>query len=383
LTAGPRQGLRVYARFVALRRWAAEGWLLLQGTAAATAAWLIAKSVLDHPEPFFAPVAALIALNTALGERGRNAVRLLQGVIVGIAVGELTLLLLGGSTGSLALATFVAMAVAQAMRGTRIVIAQAAVGAILTIAVGDPHAGLDRLIDALVGAGVALVFSQVLFSPEPVALVRRAETAALTDLARALESTAAALERDDEARAERAMSTLRDLRDRLAELARTREAGPRAARRSALWRSQVEPVVRESEHAGHLDLLHASCLMLTRIAIVTSPEGRRRLARPVRELAGALAGLAADPGDRATRQAAVDGALDAVRPLAGTDAPSEFEVAAALAALRAVALDVMVFAGVDPEEARAAVKAGTGRFDVPTPPLTKRRPFGPSRARPR
>ena len=45
--------------------------------------------------------------------------------------------------------------------------------------------------------------------------------------------------------------------------------------------------------------------------------------------------------------------------------PSEFEFGAALAALRAVALDVMVFAGVDPEEARSAVKAGTGRFGCP------------------
>lgn len=166
------------------------------------------------------------------------------------------------------------------------------------------------------------------------------------------------------------------------QLARTREAGPRAARRSSLWRSQVGPVVRESEHAGHLDLLHASCLMLTRTAILTSPDWRRRLARPVRELAEALARVAADPGDRATRQAAVEGALDAVRPLAGADASSEFETGAALAALQAVALDVMVFAGVDPAEARAAVKAGTGQFEVPTPPPTTRTPFGSSRARP-
>ena len=79
-------------------------------------------------------MAAVIALNTVLGERGRNAVRLLQGVMVGIAIGEVTLLLLGGGSGSLALATFAAMAVARAVGGTRIVVAQAAVAAILTLA---------------------------------------------------------------------------------------------------------------------------------------------------------------------------------------------------------------------------------------------------------
>ena len=55
----------------AVRRVAEDAWLLLQTTAAATLAWVIAKFVFDHPEPFFAPVAAVVALNTSLGEGGR------------------------------------------------------------------------------------------------------------------------------------------------------------------------------------------------------------------------------------------------------------------------------------------------------------------------
>ena len=80
----------------ALQRLAADAWPLLQGTAAATAAWVLAKYVFDHPQPFFAPVAALIALNTSLGERGLNALRLLQGVVLVIVVGEVFLATLGG-----------------------------------------------------------------------------------------------------------------------------------------------------------------------------------------------------------------------------------------------------------------------------------------------
>src|SRR5215210_6491859 len=101
--------------------------------AGAPAAWVIAKYVLDHEQPFFAPIAALIALNTAVGERGLNAVRLLQGVILGIVVGELTLAAIAGGYGSMAIAIFLATALARALGGTRIVIAQAAVGAILTV----------------------------------------------------------------------------------------------------------------------------------------------------------------------------------------------------------------------------------------------------------
>jgi uncharacterized membrane protein YgaE (UPF0421/DUF939 family) len=134
---------------------------LLQGTAAATAAWVIAKHLVDHREPFFAPVGAVLALNASRGERGSNAVRL---VVVGIVVGELAVGALGGGYGTLALATFAAMAVAVAVGGARITIGQAAVSAILTVAVADGQAGPQRLVDVLIGAGVALVFSQLLFS---------------------------------------------------------------------------------------------------------------------------------------------------------------------------------------------------------------------------
>src|SRR3954452_14785067 len=182
----------------AISRTVDDAWALLQGTAAATAAWLLARDAFDHAEPFFAPIAALIALNRPIGERGLNAVRLLQGVILGIVVGELTLVTLSGGSGSMALAIFVATALARAVGGTRIVIAQAAVGAILTVSLGDADAGIDRLTDAFIGVGVALAFSQLLFSPEPVALVRRAEAPLLRRMARGLALTAEALTADDE-----------------------------------------------------------------------------------------------------------------------------------------------------------------------------------------
>src|SRR3954454_4010048 len=242
-----------------LRRPPADLWLVLQGTIAATAAWVIAKHVVGDHQPFFAPIAAFVGLNAALGERGLNAVRLLFGAVIGIVAGELTVAALGGGYASLALAVFAATAVASASGGARIVIAQAAAGAILTVAVANGEAGTQRLIDALIGVGVALLFTQVLFSPEPLALLRRAEAAALADMAHGLRLTAHALEVDDDESAEQATSQLRTLRDRLSELSRTRLASGRVARRSAVWRSQMDPVVRETEDAGRLDLLGGSC----------------------------------------------------------------------------------------------------------------------------
>jgi hypothetical protein len=360
----------------ALRRLPPDTWLVLQGTLAATAAWVIATRIVGNHEPFFAPISAFVALNASRGERGRNAVRLLFGVVIGIVAGELTITALGGGYGSLALAVFAATAVARALGGAGIVIAQAAAGAILTVAVANGEAGTQRLVDALIGVGVALLFTQVLFSPEPVALLRRAEAAALADMAEALRLTARALERDDDDVAEQAMSHLRTLRDRLSDLVRTRAASGRVARRSAVWRSQLAPVVQETEDAGRLDLLGGSCLTLTRTAMATDSASRRSLAPHVRELADGLAALADHPGERSTRQEAADRALEVARRLGAEDLPTEPEGVAAIVALRTVASDLMVFAGVDADQADAAVREGTGELEVPAPPSSPRAPFG-------
>ena len=49
----------------ALQRLPPEAWLVLQGTVAATAAWVIAERIVGNHEPFFAPIAAVVALNAS------------------------------------------------------------------------------------------------------------------------------------------------------------------------------------------------------------------------------------------------------------------------------------------------------------------------------
>jgi uncharacterized membrane protein YgaE (UPF0421/DUF939 family) len=357
----------------------ASGWELLQQSVAAAVAWFLATHIVEHGQPFFAPIAAVVALNAPIGERGGNALRLLQGVVIGIIVGELALGTLGATTGALFLSTLVAMAASRAFGGTPLVIAQAASAAILTVAVGDTEVGPDRLVDALIGGGVALLFSQVLFTPEPVRLLRRAETRVLTDIADALDLTARAVDKGDEALAARAVDSLRDVRDRLADLGRTRHASQRVARRSAAWRSQRDPVVKENENAGQLDLLGGSALMVARNATAARPQDREILAPAIRELAAQARQLAQSPGDRTVRQRAADGVLKAVRRLQsdkrvrGTAPDSA--LAATVAAMRSAAADIMVFAGVDPDQAADAIRRHDADFDVPMPAPTPRVPF--------
>jgi hypothetical protein len=368
-------------RWPAVRHAAETTWPIVQQTAAAAIAWALAVWVLHRDSPFFAPIAAVIGLNATLGRRGSNAVRLLVGVLLGITVGEVAVTVAGGGIWTLTVATFVAMVLANLLDGARIVVAQAAISAILVTAFGDTAEGVDRLVEALIGGGVALLFSQVVFSPEPLRLLRRAEGDVLARVARALHLTAQALEHDDPEAADQALATVRGLRDRLSDLATMRKASDRIVRHSVTWRSRKGPVVQERESAEQLDLLAASCVVLTRTAMATPPDRRSTLAPAVRELGRAIDELAGEPGDRATRQRAAERALDLARwatEHAGSVA-IQSATAGADAAVRMLALDVMVFAGVEPAQAREALEAVVAEVRIADRPEN---PRPPPRSRP-
>jgi uncharacterized membrane protein YgaE (UPF0421/DUF939 family) len=138
----------------------------------------------------------------------------------------------GGGIWTLALATFFAMLIARAVDDQPIVVAQAAVSAVLITTFGSQGQGWERLVDALIGVGVALVFSQLLFVPEPLPLLRRAEGAVLSSLADGLWLTADALEHKNHHLADQATGQLRALRDNLVTLNTVRTASGRIMRHS-------------------------------------------------------------------------------------------------------------------------------------------------------
>ena len=352
------------------RMTASDLWPLLQDTAAVAVAWVIAQHVIHHRQPFFAPIAAFVSLNAAVGERGLNALSLLAGVILGIGVGELTLLLLGGGYGSLSLATFLALLIVRTLGGARVMLAQAAISAILTIAVANGEVGPQRITDALIGAGVALVFSQLLFSPNPLRLLRRVESNALAAMAAGLDLTAKAME-GNKSLIERAIGSQRELRDHLSELARMRRASSSVARHTLAGHGQLKPVVRENEDAGQLDLLGGSCLLLSRTSLATSEDDQRLLAPCIHSLSQSLAELARHPGDRAARQCAVDRSLEILRNMREVPFGDDDETPTAIATARIAVTDLMLFVGVPPDEAQAATRtpeSEKAQLEVPEPP---------------
>jgi uncharacterized membrane protein YgaE (UPF0421/DUF939 family) len=167
-------------------------WAAAQASLAAALAWLTAHGLLGHPQPFFAPIAAAIAMSTNYFGRSRRTVQMVIGVLLGIGVSEVLVALLGTSTVAIGLTVLLTMLVALALGGGFVgegmmFVNQAAASAILVVALRRHGTGAERAIDALVGGGAALVVGVLVFLAAPLPRLRAAERSVLDALASALE----------------------------------------------------------------------------------------------------------------------------------------------------------------------------------------------------
>jgi uncharacterized membrane protein YgaE (UPF0421/DUF939 family) len=236
----------VSALTLARRRLRGRMWPVLQTATAAVAAWYLALAVLGGNQPLFAPIAAVIALGATVGQRGQRAFELVGGVVLGILVADLIVAVIGTGPWQAGVMIVLAMGAAIALGGRELLVSEAAVSAILIATLPGSGGGFppDRFLEAILGGGVALVGSVLLFPPDPALLVGRALDRLFADLGRALGDMAVALETGDPVPAEQAQertkaldSHLLAVRRELLELRETaRFALPRRGARGQLAR---------------------------------------------------------------------------------------------------------------------------------------------------
>src|SRR5436305_12561984 len=85
---------------------------IAQSVVAAGAAWELALQIPGHGQPFFAPVAAVIALGAERGRRGRQAIEMMIGVTIGILLGAAIVAVAGAGAWQLVVGTAVALVIA-------------------------------------------------------------------------------------------------------------------------------------------------------------------------------------------------------------------------------------------------------------------------------
>ena len=357
MEAGPLDRMwdrgRVSAR-ARVRRWRAKSWQIGQCAIAAGIAWLVAADLLGHQTPFFAPVAAVVALGTSYGQRLRRVAEVTVGVAVGVALGDLLVAALGSGWWQISLIVALAMSAAFLLDGSQLLVTQAAVQSIV-VATLLPSSGaaFTRWTDAVVGGAVALVAAAIV----PAAPLRRPREQAAVVMRKVAGLLRAAGEVMSDGEVERALELLADARSTdylIRELQAAADEGlsvvassPFRVRHKGDLRSMVELV-------DPLDRALRSTRVLVRQTAVSA---YRR--RPVPASYSLLALDLADAADVVADELAADRMATLARPalLAIGDASGRVErtesltAEAILAQLRSVVVDLLMVAGLEQLEA--------------------------------
>jgi uncharacterized membrane protein YgaE (UPF0421/DUF939 family) len=297
----------------AWRRVAGAGWSVVQTPVAAGLAWYIAHTLLGHHQPFFAPTAAAVSLSKNRVLRGQRALQLMVGVVLGIGIGAAVKAVAGSTPGragavTLAAAAAIALVAALALGGGLfeqgvLFVNQSVTSAILMIAVAGSATGSERLTDALIGGGVTLVITVIVFPAAPLPLIQDAVRQVFGVLHDTLARLAELAGTGETASPEWAVAIGQRIQRQLAGLQEARSAARQVASLAPRrWpdRSRVRKAGEETEPLG---LLAATVLSLAHASTARqaySPAVREALG----ELTSAFAALAEGGEANATQAAA-------------------------------------------------------------------------------
>jgi uncharacterized membrane protein YgaE (UPF0421/DUF939 family) len=334
-------------------RWQSKRWQLVQCAVAAGVAWVFAKDVLDHPTPFFAPVAAVVALGTSYGQRLRRVAEITVGVAVGVLIADLLVLEIGTGGWQISVIVALSMSIAFLLDGGTLLVTQAAVQSIIiTTLVPDPDAAFTRWTDAVVGGVVALVAATVV----PAAPLRRPREQAAVVMRKIAGLLRAAADVMVDGEIEHGLDLLADARSTdhlIRELQAAADEGM-AVVASSPFRVRHRPGIRRmSELVDPLDRALRSTRVLVRQVAVAAYHRR-----PVPAAYAGLTRDLADAADQVAAELAADRMALAARPaLLGIGAATgrverseEMNAEVVLIQLRSVVVDLLLLTGLDQRE---------------------------------
>lgn len=206
-------------------------------------AWWFSRYVLDRPDPFFAPLAAMSAIGVSLERKLRRSAEMVLGVALGVLVGDLFIAWAGRGTWQIGLVVALAMTAAVIVQGGPIIVLQASSTAVVIATIlppeGDASFALGRFSDALIGGAFGLALT-LLLPANPLRQVTRIGSPLLAGLAETLGRLSSALRERDEALASQALAEAHGLQVSVEQLAQTVHASHEIAMLApARWNARV------------------------------------------------------------------------------------------------------------------------------------------------
>lgn len=337
-----------------LKRLRSKSWQVGQCAVAAGLAWLVAREVLGHAHPYFAPIVALISLGTSYGQRLRRVAEVTVGVAVGVFLGDLYTHLLGRGAWQITVMVGLAMVIALLLDASPLLVNQVAVQSLVVVTVlPNPDAAFLRWTDALVGGAVALLAASVV-PAAPLRRPREQAAVAVGKVAALLRTSADSIEDGD---VERAQATLADARTTdalVGELRAAADEGLSVVASSPFRRGHRGGLRQLSELVEPLDFALRNTRVLARRVAVANYRGEpvpASYASFMRELADVVDLMATEL--RADRMAEVARAPLVELAQRSVDLPRTQALSAevVLAQVRSLLADLLAVTGLDPLEA--------------------------------
>jgi uncharacterized membrane protein YgaE (UPF0421/DUF939 family) len=373
-TARERGAARAIARGEALLEEAAErsrpstiaerlkaNWRWFAQAALATApSWWLARELFGHPRPIFAPMVALIAISTTLGQRRRYAVEMVLGVAMGIGIADSLFTLIGGGTVQIAAIVVIAMVSAVIVGGSAILVSEAAISALLVVTLQPPGSGLSgaRFIDSLLGGVIGIIVTSIL-PANPAAAMHRAAATVLDEIAATIEDIALALDNRDGELADAAWNRAAAIEPDPLEQAIA--AGNETLRLAPFLRGTRTRFGRYARAAVWIDSAITTVEAMSRGAVRALRQGDNvppAVSEAIREVADAvrrLEGTLAEGGDpTAVREPALRAAARATYVLEQQTA--NLSVSAIVVQVRSAAVDMLRGSGLERDEAERLVR---------------------------
>ena len=336
----------------ALARVRAGAWGAAQCGLAASGAWAFSTHVLGHQRPFFASVAAVVALGLSGGGRVRRTAELAVGVALGVAIGDLLVGLLGQGSWQIGVVVFVALLLAVAVGGRGLVVTQAGLQAVFVVALPRlPHSGLHRWQDALVGGATALLVAALL-PQDPWRQAQRTRRRYVEELAAVLRDTAAAVRAGSTPAVAEALARGRALEPVLTRWDEALAAGRDTARLTPFRRGSQASWDQGRRLTTGFSRASRNLRVLLRRLVVALESGHA--------LPGALPGLLEDLAGAVLLAGTSDAAVEPLLELAGRLDPDRLEATnlsaqVVVAQLRVAVVDLLDGLGLDHDRARSAL----------------------------
>jgi len=348
---------------------------IVQASAGAALAWFIARDLLGHAMPFFAPVTAMICLGLTYGNRVRRVIELTVGVAIGVSVGDAFVQFFGVGVWQVAAVCFVAMALAVLAGAGQLLMRQAgSQGVIVATLVTTDERAFDRWIDALVGGLVALFITVALPSAAPMRRPQEEASSVVGHVAAALGRCALGLRERDLDMVTDALEDSRELQPEMEELQEIAAEGLAVARVAPFRRRHRPSVQVVDSLLFPLDLAIRNVRVLIRRAEVALSEDEvvpESYVEMLYELALAAQHIADELGEGRTAAEAREDLVNLARRSTWSVRDAGLSAEVMRAQVRSTVVDLLRLTGLSVEEATRRVPPTKADLDPgPNPAST-------------